>query len=418
MAACWHIAVALLVLLAGCTTPHRAPVPLPPPGQDFLLTFWCGPPLSEFTDGRATDIVAAGFNLVGPPCEGERTQERNLQALDVAARHGLRLSIADPRFDWHVVEQPGWESRLGAATAAYAQHPALGAYFVGDEPVAADFPAAAAVVARLRAADPTHLAYINLLPDYVKPQDLGTSSYREYVERFIDTVQPQLLSYDYYPFGYDAHGADRDRSTFFANLTLMREQALEHDLPFMLIVLALRHGPYRDPTEAELRWQVFHALAFGARGLSYFTYWTPPPDASADGVSRHPGLIEHGQPTLRYFQAAELNREARSIAQELATFRSAAVADSAGAIAPPFPLGPIEGIDGGPVTAGLFTNGSGERAVLLVNRDYRQPITAHLRLQPGTRLPSLFDSTSGQWDAGLLPDLTLPAGDARLIRWQ
>ena len=50
---------------------------------------------------------------------------------------------------------------------------------------------------------------------------------------------------------------------------------MRHDVPFLLIVQAMPHGPYRDPTEAELAWQVHHALAFGARGISYFTYWTP-----------------------------------------------------------------------------------------------------------------------------------------------
>lgn len=414
-----YAAVALLVLLASCTISRLAPPP-PIPPQSFILTFWCGPPLAEFTDARAAEIAAAGFNLVGPPCEGEVTPELNLRALDTAARHGLRLSIADPRFNGQVVDQPGWEARLRAATADYGHHPALGTYFIDDEPVAAKFPAVAAVVAHLRAVDPKHPAYVNLLPDFVKPEDLGTNSYHEYAERFIDAVQPELLSYDYYPFGYDAEGAEKDRSTFFANLTLIREQALQHDLPFMLIVLAMPHARYRDPTAAELRWQVFHALAFGARGISYFAYWTPAPVEGADIMRFHNGLIEHGQPTLHYFQVAQLNREVRAIARELATFHSVAVADSAGEVAPPFPLGPIETIEGGPVTAGLFTNGSGQLAILLVNRDYRHDITTNLHLRAGTgaRLPQVFDSFSARWNVAELPGITLPAGDARLIRWQ
>lgn len=412
-----YIAVALLVLLASCTISRLAPPPLPPP-QNFILTFWCGPPLAEFTDARAGEIAAAGFNLVGSPCEGEVTPELNLRALDTAARHGLRLSVADPRFNPGAVGLPGWESQLSAAVADYAHHAALGAYFVGDEPPAPDFAACTAVVTQLRAEDPTHRAYVNLLPEFIPPKHLGADSYRDYLEQFIGTVRPDLLSYDYYPFGYDAEGAEKDRSTFFANLTLIREQALQHDLPFMLIVLAMPHARYRDPTEAELRWQVFHALAFGARGVSYFAYWTPANVEGEDNMNFHNGLIEHGQPTLHYFQVAQLNREARNIAQELATFHSVAMADSAGEVAPPFPLGPIEAIEGGPVTAGLFANSSGQFAVLLVNRDYRHDITTDLHLRAATRLPQVFDSFSARWTAAELPGITLPAGDARLIRWQ
>ncbi|HEX7410017.1 MAG TPA: hypothetical protein VF515_20555 [Candidatus Binatia bacterium] len=417
MGTCRYIAVNLLILLAGCTTFRLAPAaPLPPP-QSFILTFWCGPPLAEFTDARAAEIAAAGFNLVGSPCEGEVTPELNLRALDTAARHGLRLSVADPRFNPGAAGLPGWESRLSAAVADYGHHPALGEYFVGDEPPAADFAAFAAVVARLRAEDPTHRAYVNLLPEFIPPTHLGADSYRDYLERFLGTVHPDLLSYDYYPFGYDEHGNEKDRSTFFSNLALIREQALQHDLPFMLIVLAMPHARYRDSTAAELRWQVFHALAFGARGISYFAYWTPANVEGADIMKFHNGLIEQGQPTLHYLQVAQLNREARAIAQELATFHSVAVADSAGEVAPPFPLGPIEAIEGGPVTAGLFTNGSGQLAILLVNRDYRHDITTDLHLRAGTRLPQVFDSFSAQWTAAELPGITLAAGAARLIRW-
>ena len=32
-------------------------------------------------------------------------------------------------------------------------------------------------------------------------------------------------------------------------------------------------GGKRDPTEAQIRWQVFTSLAYGAKGVLYFTNW-------------------------------------------------------------------------------------------------------------------------------------------------
>src|SRR5690606_10925390 len=124
---------------------------------------------------------------------------------------------------------------------------------------------------------------------------------------------------------------------FFANLAVIRDTALRHDLPFMLIVLTTPHGPYRDPTEAEIAWQVHHALAYGARGVSYFTYWTPDPDPEWE--FRH-GLIEDGKPTLHYLQVAQLNRTLRALGTALRGFTSIAVADSLGEIGVAFPIGP------------------------------------------------------------------------------
>ncbi len=396
---------------AGCVATH-ASAPQSPPISAFIVTFWCGPPLAEFTEERAAEIAAAGFTVVGAPCEGPVNTDLNRRALDIAARHGLQMWIADRRLDQLCPLHPQWESRALAAVADYGDHPALGGYFLVDEPGAEKFGDLALVVKRLREEDPTHLAYINLLPDFVPAEDLGAESYREYVESFITTVRPQLLSYDHYPFKDDG-----DRASFFANLATMRNLAEDYDLPFMLIVQAMPHGPYRDPTEAELAWQVFHALAYGARGISYFAYWTPVNVRDAGQWRFHHGLIEDGKPTLHYLQAMRLNRSARAITQQLAPFRSLTVGDSLGEVAAPFPIGPIAAIDGGPVTAGFFADEDGQLAVLLVNRDYRYGTVITLRLRDREQAPQRFDSEMGKWLDRDDTTFSLPPGAAQLIRW-
>jgi hypothetical protein len=378
----------------------------------FVLTFWCGPPPEVMSPERMAEIAAAGFNVVGPPCGGKVDAAFNRQVLDLAARHGLGVWVRDPRFSPPVLHAKNWEARIGAAVADYRNHPALAGYFIDDEPVAGEFPALSRIVDRIRELDPDHLAYVNLLPDFIPAENLGTTSYDEYLERFLIELEPDLLSYDYYPFG-TVKGKKKDRSSYFANLASVRDAALRHDVPFLLIVLAMPHGPYRDPTEAELAWQVFHALAFGARGVSYFTYWTPP----RGGKWNHRyGLMEDGKRTLHYHQVARLNHSLSAMAAQLATSRSLAVADSEGKIGIPFPVGPIEGIDGGPVTAGLFGDSKGLFSVVLVNRDYEYGVTATLRLRSNARHPQSFDVESCRWRDSELT-FVLPPGGARLLRW-
>jgi hypothetical protein len=409
----------LIVFLSGCASapprPRATPAPLPSSGSaapsSFITTFWCGPPLAEFDDGRAEEIVAAGFTIVGPPCEGGSDPDQNRRALDVAARHGLKMWIADARFNERARTLVDWEQQLAAAVASYKGHPALGGYFVTDEPSARQFEDLALIVARLRQNDPASPAYINLLADYV-PGDLGVRTYRDYVDRFVETVRPPLLSYDYYPFG-----ATRDRPTFFTNLALVREVAQRHELPFMLIVLAMPHLGYRNPSEAELSWQVYHALAYGARGISYFAYWTPVHVAYADELKFRNGLIEKGKPTAHYAHAMRLNRAVRAIDRQLAPFTSVSVGDSMGEVAARLPIGPIAAIEGAPITAGLFRNDAGELAVLLVNRDYRSAAAVTLRLRDGELRPQVFNADAGTWTNDADPKLRLPPGGAQLLRW-
>jgi hypothetical protein len=402
----WFISCALLTLVEGVLSVAAA---IPDP---FILTFWCAPPLEQMDDHRMAEIAAAGFNVVGPPCGGKFNSELNLRTLDRAARRGLAVWVRDPRFSPFVMNAADWKERIARAVADYRDHPALAGYFVDDEPVAGEFSVLSQIVGRLRELDPDHLAYVNLLPDFIPPKNLGTGTYGEYVERFLVEVQPRLLSYDYYPFGREK-GKKKDRSSYFANLTSIRAAALRHDVPFMLIVLAMPHGPYRDPSEAELAWQVFHALAFGARGISYFTYWTPP--AGGKWNNRY-GLVENGKRTLHYYQVARLNRTLSTLAAQLATSKSIAVADSQGEIGIPFPVGPIEAIEGGPITAGLFGGPNGELSVLLVNRDYEYGVTAKLRLRGDATPPQVFDVESRRWRESEL-SFMLPPGGARLLRW-
>ena len=403
-------AASALAALTGCAVAHApSATPRSAPAAPFLLTFWCGPPLADFDDARAAEIAAAGFTVVGAPCQGGFDPALNRRALDTAQRHGLHVWVHDHRVAPAASAAPDWPAAARAAVAEYADHPALAGSFVDDEPTVAEFEPVAAVVAALRAADPLHVAYVNLLPDYIPAAVLGAPSYEDYVEQFITTVRPQLLSYDYYPFGHE-----KDRSTFFANLNAMRTAALRHDLPFMLIVLAMPHGPYRDPSETELAWQVHHALAYGARGVSYFTYWTPPSD---EEWNNRYGLIENGRPTAHYFQVARLNRDLQALATALDGFESFAVADSLGEIGVPFPIGPIDGIDGGPITAGLFGDGAGRLAVLLVNRDYRYGVTAQLRLRAGATQPLAFDVDTATWQKAASQSFVLPPGGSRLLGW-
>jgi hypothetical protein len=377
-------------------------------GSSFITTFWCGPPLDRFDDDRAAQIAAAGFSVVGAPCEGPMTPELNRRALDVAARHGLSMWIRDSRYDEQAPTRPDWEAALDAAVADYASHPGFGGFFVTDEPSTALFGNLARVAARLHASS-SKPAYINLLANYVGPLADGTA-YRDHVEQFVATVQPRLLSYDYYPF--ETTG---DRTTFFSNLALIRDAAMRHDVPFMLILLAMPHANYRDPTEGEVSWQVFHAMAYGARGISYFAYWTPV-DVEFQSIMqfRH-GLIENGVETRHYGEAARVNRAARAIAGELASFRSTAVGDSLGQVAAALPLGKVERVEGGPVTAGLFT-ADGRQAMLLVNRDYQNPIDVSVRVHAGEAAPERFDVDSGRWHGGGGP-VHLAAGGAQLLRW-
>jgi hypothetical protein len=211
----------------------------------------------------------------------------------------------------------------------------------------------------------------------------------------MSALSPRLVSYDYYPFLNDS-----DRPSFFTNMAQVRARALARGVPFMVVLQAMPHGSYRDPTEEEIAWQAFHALAYGARGISYFCYWTPSHGSSAEHWNFRHGLIVEGVPTEHYFHAMRVNRVVAAFGHELTSFRSDSIAEG----------------EGGQITIGLFSRGP-THAALLVNRSYRAPTTARWSAPHGARVYE-FSVDDRTWKEVRLAELQLPPAGARLVRWQ
>jgi hypothetical protein len=404
----------------GVRTEAAPPGPnaaLQPPTAPLPLGFWCGPPEAFITVPRYQEVLAAGFTFLMPPCEGWATVERNRKILDTALAAGLTAYLADARMPLAISGVADATVRLDQIVADYGAHPALTGYFVTDEPGAAAFAGLAEVVAYLRAKDPTHPAYINLLPSYASTDQLGTPTYAQHVEQFIQTVKPAVISYDHYHFLTTG-----DRPGFFANLATVRDLALKYGLPFWQIVLVVPHMGYRSPTEAEKRWEALHTLVYGGKGVMDFTYWTPPDPIFGPAI-----IAGDGTPTSHYAEIQRINARVQAIGRHLVPAVSTGVFQSGdlapgGTIRPPF--APVMVTQGGSLTVGTFEAGSFSY-VLLVNRDYQAAVATAVQIATGSAPLFRLDPASNTWQAAPgtpQPDgtvslpLSLGAGDGELFR--
>jgi hypothetical protein len=421
-------AVVVWMGLAG--GPARASRRVSP--ERFLISFWCAPPPEETTLERYREIAAAGFNAALPPCAGPITPELNRRILALCAQTGLKAIVQDPRLGAGGPESGSadLEAAVDAVVADYARSPSLLGYFLQDEPQASQFPRLAALDRSLRARDPQHLPYINLFPNYATREQLGTSSYPAYVRGFLETVRPKLLSFDHY-----ALVGPGERPTYFENLEVIRREALRAETPFAAILLTTPHGPYRDPTEADLRWQVYTALAYGARGILYFTYWTP---HDATWNFRNGILDEQGRRTVHYDPIRRLNAELNALAPTLVPLRSEGVYHAGG-----LPVGTrslpagetVRAVRGGDAVVGLFREPRQVRIgfnmapppernyVLVANRNPRRPARLWVELREEIMGIAEVSRRSGRSGRLQLPEsiaanafaVRLAPGDGRLF---
>jgi hypothetical protein len=377
----------------------------------FVTSYWYGPPPKFTAIEHYRRIKEANFNVVFPPGPPDTsiTREQNLKILDFCRELGLKAVLFDPRMPKSLAAADA-KANIDAIVADYAHHPALLAYFIVDEPSADAFAGLGDVVKYLKQRDPKHPGYINLFPMHAAPwAQLGTATYDEYVAQFLKRVDPFVLSYDHYPF--TKHG---DNPHYFTNLAIIRNAAVASDRPFWKIAQLVQHYDYRPLTEPELRFQAMHALAFGARGLLWYTYWYP---GEPNETVKHAMIGYDGTPQPEYAWIASINGDARAIGEELYDARSWATfhAGEPAQYSPP-PKTPITIEGPGRYTTGVFKGPAGRALALVVNRDYREPTHAQVRTEPLGAAVERFDPASRKWSPAAFP-LDLPAGAGVLIRW-
>ena len=354
-----------------------------------IVTYWAGPPM---TDAVAKQMADGNWNLVW--C---RESE-----LDTAHKYGLRALLHDPLLSPANLDQPNEKAKLDALIQRVRNHPALYSYYIIDEPSASAFSELSRLTAYLSKLDPSHNSYINLFPIYANNQQLGTAgepipAYQEHLRQFVETLKPNLISYDHYHFT-----ANGDGSQYFLNLAMIRQTALDARVPFLNIVQACSWTPsMRIPIGDELRWLVYTSLAYGAQGISYYVYSHPNHNgamATADGV-----------PTPLYYVAKDLNHEFAVIAKQLQPLQSLGVyhlgmlppgtlplpdkaaftLDPALPVMDDAPPQPVKGM-----LLGYFGKVDSPSHVLVVNLDYKQNVTRTL-VGPG-RL-EIFDTATLKW---------------------
>jgi hypothetical protein len=144
--------------------------------------------------------------------------------------------------------------------------------------------------------DPEHLVYYYLLPRYAFK---SANEYESYVNAFSSNKATDVLAYDFYPFSKNG----KIVNSYFYNLDLISKKA--GNKPFWYYVLANSTPYYNDPTEYELNFSAFCPIAYGGKGIIYFTYETIPEKYN---LKFGDALIDkNGNPTKKYAVVKKIN---------------------------------------------------------------------------------------------------------------
>jgi len=353
--------VATFCLAAVTAFAQVVRAPDPPAPNYFAIMAWGTSPSDPEQLGLMREV---GLNVSGF-CR--------VDDLEAVQRAGLSCFVSDWRingYDWaNLPDESEIRRNIASVAEAVRGHPAMIGFQLLDEPHASLMPALGKVAAILREMLPDAWPYVNLFPHHAGAAATGTPSYDTYVRMLVDVIRQPFLSYDHYAL---VNG--QMMNSFYTNLEIVRRVGLETGTPFWNVILANTHFSYMDPSDATLNLQVYSTLAYGGRGIQYFTYFTP-----AIGNYRSAAIDWFGNKTPTWDMLRRINQQIHALAPTLVNLRSTGVYHHP--VAPPEgqPLSQSKLVasialtrnapEPPPFLVGEFEDGRGRPYLLLVNKD-------------------------------------------------
>lgn len=288
--------------------------------------------------------------------------------LSVVVSEGPHLTTKE----WIKMSDEEIDSYIKSMIQKAGRSKAIIGYHICDEPSATAFPALAKAVAAVKKYAPGKLATINLYPNYatiwqmdqIKSQ-LGTKSYTEYLERFVNEVKPQFLSYDNYMVEMSMDLTNQEKAkSYYTNLLEVRRVALKYNLPFVNVVSSNQIRPFTTiPSPANLAFQAYTTLAAGAGGIRWYTY-----HGQAYGYNP---IDKEENKTLTWRYLQEVNRQLSVLGPLMKQLTSTGVYFTAPAADTALPLLPgkwVQGVETDvPMMVGEFVSATGTKYVMVVN---------------------------------------------------
>ncbi len=266
--------------------------------------------------------------------------------------------------------------------------------------------------------DRSSIAFSIVLPSYGQYKwqtpdgNWENSYYAQYVNEYVEVVDPDVICFDYYPF--QQHGGARTKlldCAMWKDMGLMRKKSMETGKPFWFYFQAYNMGGDYTFTEEMRSVQMYAALAYGVKCLSYFT--------SLDVVCDNKGVKKD-----TFDEVKEINRKVQNLGDYLfeketenlyhfgikkanqVLFNLDKVEDSA----------LIAGAPDGSIV-GVFGDGTAKKYVLVVNKDYNNAMTGELKLREAKKVELYSHDTDKTTQVSASTDavtLNIPAGDCAL----
>ena len=248
----------------------------------FPIGFWNYPSIDDLDLSEVKVWADCGMTVtMAPqlPVNPTPEQIKKLFAiLDECLKYGMQLIIRDKELEllaWNGAsdDPEGYRAKFRQAVELFGHHPATHGFFIGDEPVTPKQFADCITAVRIQREEaPDLMGFLNFVPYWpgIEDEIFGGKSFEEWTKDFVEKSHCQLLSYDCYcqlnPRGEGLDG-------YFLNLNKFSKATRAAGISLRTTLLSIGHFRYRPPTEDDIRWQLYTAVASGCKGVDWFFFY-------------------------------------------------------------------------------------------------------------------------------------------------
>ena len=181
----------------------------------------------------------------------------------------------------------------------FKDEPAFTSFLFVDEPGTVHYDELKKSLDEFRVLHPDKLPYINLLPMYANAKQLAggawmapieyfdteASTYQNYLDEYVEKIDTDYICVDIYPCKrlpdpkcpemFPAEYITAYYDDYVKNVELVADACRRTGRDFWVYIQTCTWSTWmREPNEAEIRWQAYTMLSFGAKTLLYYIFAT------------------------------------------------------------------------------------------------------------------------------------------------
>ncbi len=269
-----------------------------PPEKISIVAWWLTPSKSHPRIPKIKDISDCGFNTILYYDEGKPKAD---SICKMAEDCGLDVILGSSKLK---------SDKAKAYINSLSARKNITGWYLKDEPLYDALPDLKIEYDNLSKFSEDRPIYINLIGCHSKKYTGPCETIGEYLDTIESLFHPQIWSFDYYPVSIDNGKIKVQYNQFFKSLKAFHDKSQQTCRPFWSFceVVEYKRPEVERPaaTVPFLRFEAFSALAFGAKGIVYWSYELT---KSKKGQFISALIDSTGMKTPAWYNARQVNRE-------------------------------------------------------------------------------------------------------------